>query len=96
MKDLPGFALNIRSFAIDGLWVMVGCYSIGEVLKRIFRNKGKSTEEYVKAQKEAKKELDSLTEDELAVRAEYCTWYENAEYERELRRLLSNIGMPKE
>jgi hypothetical protein len=96
VKDLPGFALDIRSFAIDGLWVMVGCYSIGEVLKRIFRNKGKSTKEYDEAQKEAKKALDSLTEDELAARAEYCTWYEDTEYERAVKRLLSNIGMKKE
>ena len=96
VKDLPNFALDLRSYAVDGLWVTMGCYSIGEVLKRIFRNKGKSTQEYMDVKKEARTALESLTEDELASRAEYCTWYENEEYERELKRYLANIGVSKE
>jgi hypothetical protein len=96
VEDLPGFVFDIRNMAIEGIWIMVCCYSIGEVVKRIFRNKGKSTEEYKKARTAAQEALASLTMEELAERQEYCTWYENQVYNTERTRLLDKIGMTEE
>ena len=96
VEDLPGFAFDLRNMAIEGIWIMVCCYSIGEVVKRIFRNKGKATEEYKKARQTAQEALASLTMEELAARQEYCTWYENKVYNTELTRLLDKIGMTEE
>jgi hypothetical protein len=96
VEDMPGFVLDIRNLAIDGIWIMACCYSIGEVVKRIYRNKGKATEEYKQAKKAALDALDSLSSEELAARNKYCTWYETEAYNTELNRLLEGAGITSE
>ena len=93
VEDLPGVVLNIRDIARDSLWVMFCCYSIGELLKKIYRNKGRSTDEYATAKKAAQDALDSLTEDELAERNNYCREYEDKAFELVLSRRLTSIGI---
>lgn len=96
VEDLPEFVLDLRALAVDGIWIAVCCYSIGEVLKRIFQNRGKGTEEYKKAKEEAHTALMSLTPDELAHRDKYCKWYEENAYNRVVERELANIGIDKD
>ena len=96
VENLPAFVLDIRTLAVDGLWIAVCCYSIGEVLKRIFQNRGRETAEYKKARDEAQEALNSLTTDELAKRDAYCKWYEENAYNRVLERELLNIGIDKD
>ena len=96
VTDLPEVVLSIRQMAIDGVWIMISCYSSGELLKRIFRNKGRSTDEYKDARKKANEALDSLTAEELLARQEYCTAYENQVYEQQYNRLLMQLDVDKE
>ncbi len=96
VQELPGFVLDLRNIAIDALWVMACCFCIGELFKRVFINKARSTEEYGKIKEEAENALNTLSSNELDCRAEYCKAYEDEEYNRQLKRCLANIGISEE
>ncbi len=96
VKDIPSVIVDARQIAIDGLWLMLCSFAIGELIKQIYRNRGKSTKEYKSAKTAADNELASLTTEELSVRAEYCAEYENDEYRRCFERLLATAGISME
>jgi hypothetical protein len=96
VEDIPDAIIDARAFAIDGLWLALCGFAIGELLKQIFRNKGRSTEEYRKVKKDADDELTGLTTDELSVRQDYCKHYEDEEYSRCFERLLVIAGITKD
>ena len=93
VEDVPDAVIDIRQLAIDGLWLILCSFTIGELLKQIYRNKGRSTQEYKTVKAEAEKELESLTTGELSVRREYCKAYEDDEYNRCFERLLCAAGI---
>jgi hypothetical protein len=93
VEEIPVFVLDFRSLAIDAVWIMVASYAIGELFKLIFINKAKATEEYQTAKESAETALNSLTSFELEHRAEYCATYSEDLYNRQLKRLLSNIDV---
>ena len=93
VKDVPNAVFEFRKLAADGLWVMVSSYSAGELLKRIFRNKAKSTKEYKEAKKEAENALSSLTDEERDAAIDYCNWYEYNVYTKELHWLLARLNI---
>lgn len=96
VEDIPNVVVDVRQIAIDGLWLMLCSFTIGELVKQIYRNKGRSTEEYKKAKENADQELASLTTDELSARREYCKKYEQDEYNRCFERLLCTAGLTKD
>lgn len=93
VEDLPGFVIDLRSMAIDALWLMLCCYTIGELAKRIYINKARATKEYGEAKQAAREALEGLTADELERRVEYCTAYEDELYATEVKRLLKNASI---
>ena len=93
VDDVPNVIVDARQIAIDGLWLMMCSFAIGELVKQIYRNRGKSTQEYKEAKREADNELSSLTTDELSARGKYCTEYETDEYNRCVERLLCTAGI---
>lgn len=90
VKDVPGFVLEFRSLALSAIWLILACYIIGELVKRIFINKARATNEYQNAKKAAEDELEKLTEAESERREEYCVAYEESVYNAELKRQLKN------
>ena len=96
VEDVPDAIVDLQQLAIDGLWLILCGFTIGELLKQIYRNKGRSTQEYKTVKAEADKELESLTTEELAVRREYCKAYEDDEYNRCFERLLFAAGITEE
>lgn len=96
VKKLPDFVLDLRSMAIDSIWLMACCYVVGELVKLIFFNKGKCTADYEKAKEKAESALNSLTTEERAVRDEYCQDYAKGVYERKKALLLSNARVSEE
>lgn len=96
VKKLPDFVLDLRSMAIDSIWLMACCYVVGELVKLIFFNKGKCTSDYEKAKEGAETALNSLTTEERAVREEYCQDYAKGVYERKKALLLANARVSEE
>lgn len=96
VEDLPDFVPEVRGIAIDAIWLILCCYTIGELVKRIFINKARSTVEYQKAKETTKTALEGLTEEELERRGEYCAAYEEEVYAAELKRLLKNANISEE
>lgn len=95
VEDLPGIVLDIRNMAIDALWLMLCCYTIGELAKRIYINKARGTKDYEDARKNAVDALAKITPEESERRGEYCTAYENELYETVVTRILKNDGIEK-
>ena len=79
--------------AADYFWLTCCSLSISEILKIIFRNKGRGTDEYKKAKTAAQTALAGLTDEELALRKEYCEDYEKNEYENCFNRILQSAGL---
>ena len=96
VKDVPGFVLELRGLALSAIWLILACYIIGELVKRIFMNKARATKEYRKAKKEAEDEIEKLTEAESERREEYCEAYEESVYNAELKRQLKNAHIKEE
>jgi hypothetical protein len=96
VKKLPDFVLDLRSMAIDSIWLMACCYVVGELVKLIFFNKGRCTSDYDNAKKGAETALNSLTADERATREEYCKEYAKGVYNRKKKLLLSNAMITEE
>lgn len=95
VEDLPGFVIDIRNMAIDALWLMLCCYTIGELAKRIYINKARGTKDYEDARKDAVDALAKITPEEGERRGEYCTVFENELYETVVTRILKNAGIEK-
>lgn len=95
VKDLPGIVLDIRNKAIDALWLMVCVYAIGELVKHIYSNKARTTEEFLSARKNAKTKILSITPEEGTRLGEYCTSYEDAIYDAAVTRILKDAGIEK-
>lgn len=95
-EELPGIKFDMKTLARDGAWLMLSSYAIGELIKRIFRNKGRMTDRYGEAKKKAKEALESLTPEELAMRNEYCREYEGTMYKLELDRILAALAITEE
>ena len=96
VEDVPNVIVDARQIAIDGLWLMLCSFSIGELVKQIYRNKGRETKEYKDAKASADEALIALTTDELYARTEYCKEYENNEYMRSFECLLATAGLSKD
>lgn len=96
VEDVPNVIVDARQIAVDGLWLMMCSFAIGELVKQIYRNRGRATKEYKDAKEVADKELESLTTEELALRGEYCANYETEEYNRRFSCLLTTAGLTKE
>ncbi len=84
---------EIGKVAADYFWLTCCSLSISEIMKIIFRNKGRETEEYKKAKTAAQTALSELTDEELAVRQDYCEDYEKKEYENCVNRILKSAGL---
>lgn len=90
VEKLPYVVINLRALAINAVWLSVCCYTIGELVKRIFINKGKCTEAYEASMQNAETALNSLTAEESAKCAEYCQEYAENVYNRKKMRGLTN------
>lgn len=96
VKKLPEFIVDLRSLAIDSIWLMACCYVVGELVKLIFFNKGKCTADYEKAKDGAEIALNSLTADERDAREEYCQEYAKGVYKRKKALILANARVSEE
>lgn len=96
VKRLPNVVINLRSLAIDAVWLSVCCYTIGELIKRIFFNKGKCTNAYETAMQSAETALNSITAEESAKCAEYCQEYAESVFNRKKARGLANARVSEE
>lgn len=96
VEDIPNAVIDARQFAIDGLWLILCGFTIGELLKQIYRNKARGTAEYKQAKADADEQLASLTTDELSARQAYCKAYEENEYNACFDRLLIMAGITKD
>ena len=93
VEDAGGMLVELQDFAVEALWVIVCTYIIGELCKRIFINKARSTKFFQDKKKETEAELFSLTDEEREKRFEYCKEYEKNTFEAERDRLLKESGI---
>lgn len=96
VEKVPDFVLDLRSFAIDSIWLMLCCYTVGELVKLIFFNKARCTTDYEKALQCAETALNTLTPNERNKREEYCQAYAKGVYNRKKTVLLNNANITEE
>jgi hypothetical protein len=93
VQELPNVVLEPKTIVKNALWIAIGGYAIGELMKTIFANKARNSLEYKTTLKETKEALDSLTEEEINSREEYCKAYEENVYYTTRDRMLRDANI---
>ncbi len=96
VEEIPAALLKFRDISKQALWVFVGGYAIGELLKIVFINRAHESVEYKAAKEEAEAKLAEIVEAKKTDRLiEYCHEYEERLFRenRELALAGSNISI---
>lgn len=97
VKNLPDVFVDIADISKQALWVFVGGYAIGELLKIVFINKAHVSEEYVTAKAEAESALKKIVDEGKADKIEaYCAEYAQCLYEENQRLALAGSNVSYE
>ncbi len=97
VKDLPDVILDIREISKQALWVFIGGYAIGELLKFVFINRARVGNYYTEIRDDAKKALKKIVEAGKADRiGEYCKWYAQELFSEKRRLVLQSSDISLE
>ena len=82
VEDLPDVVVDVRELSKQALWVFVGGYAIGELLKIVFINRARNAKEYKEAKEKAETELAKIVSEKKNDKIkEYCEEYADTLYE---------------
>ena len=94
VEDLPDVVVDIRKVSKQALWVFIGGYAIGELLKIVFVNRARTSTEYKDAKSEAATALAEIVAQKKSDKInEYCEWYERTLYESNQKLALSGSNI---
>ena len=76
VEALPDVVVDVRELSKQALWVFVGGYAIGELLKIVFVNRARNAKEYKEAKEKAETELAKIVSEKKNDKIkEYCEEY---------------------
>lgn len=89
--------IDIKRITVNTVWFAVGTFSIATLGKRLFREKGKKSDEYKTAARDANAAIEKLCESEYADRAaDYCKQYTIDAIKRYREHQLTVVGIKYE
>lgn len=97
VKIDPSATISVQEVTVEVVWMLAGTVSIGELIKRYSRNRGRNTEAYKQAEANAREKMKRLCDSPYRSRVEeYCENYTENTIKSYRRHQLSLVGITPE
>ena len=97
VKIDPSATISVQEVTVEVVWMLAGTVSIGELIKRYSRNRGRNTEAYKQAEASAREKMKRLCDSPYRSRVEeYCENYTENAIKSYRKHRLSLVGITPE